>query len=153
MIGEKRIRNDDWKSDEDLQATLQDYVGKRWRLSLILNYMERDFSQYAWSEGTLKRRLSFFGIKYINKNVTVLDIAAAVVDEINGTGTDLGFRPMTQKLREKHLLKVPERKVLEVMHAVDPNGVERRGNVGMKKKVKRNEAFLSPVNICIIYLI
>ena len=53
---------------------------------------------------------------------------------------------MTAKLREKHKLKVPERNVLQALHEIDPQGVERRGDVGLGKKKKRKETFVSLVS-------
>ena len=111
---------------------MRQYVKNRWSLATVLKYMERDFNEYAWSPTTLKRRLSHFSISYIDKAVTDLQVAAAVVVEIRGAGADLRYRNMTQKICVKHGLKVPEQKMLEVMHQVDPQGIARRGTVGKK---------------------
>lgn len=40
---------------------------------------------------------------------------------------------MQKKLRDVHNLAVPRRLVHDVMGMVDPDGLERRGNVGQKK--------------------
>ena len=143
---DRRIRNDSWKEDAALITTLKQYVKNRWDLSTILSYMCRDFDEYAWSLRTLKRRLKHFSIRYIDDTVTDVQVAGAVVNELREVGKDLGFRAMTQKLRVKHNLRVAERKVLEVMHVVDPAGVQRRGNVGMKKGPTREKRFISPVS-------
>ena len=40
---------------------------------------------------------------------------------------------MHGKIREQHKLAVPRNLVYDVMVMVDPEGLERRGNVGQKK--------------------
>ena len=119
------MRNDTWKEDEALEVTLRQYVRNRCSLGTILKYMERDFDEYAWSQATLKRRLSHFSIGYIDNTVTDLQVAAAVAGEIHGAGADLGYQTMTQKIGVKQGLKVPKQKVLEIMYEVDMQGIER----------------------------
>ena len=59
------IRNDDWENDDDLKSVLERYVIQNLSRREILDFVRRDFPQYAWSLGTLSRRLAFFDIKYI----------------------------------------------------------------------------------------
>ena len=142
-----RKRNDAWKEDEDLKEMLVDLVGKGWKQEVVLDFVSRDFEEYAWSLITLKRRLKHFGIEYYNKEIEPLEIAAAVSEEIGGAGRDLGYRTMTKKLCEKHKLQVPQHCVLQVMQVIDPNGVAQRGaEVGKKKGRPANGRFFSPVS-------
>ena len=53
----KRIRNKNWENDEDLCASLKNYVAATYQRNEILDYMMRDFEQYAWSMRTLDNRL------------------------------------------------------------------------------------------------
>ena len=53
-----RIRNDSWE-DENLEKTLHQYV-KGLRRHEILDFLFHDFPEYAWSFGTLDRRLQYF---------------------------------------------------------------------------------------------
>ena len=53
---------------------------------------------------------------------------------MEGPGQYLGYRAMQRKLREQHKLAVPRNLVYDVMGMVDPEGLERRGNVGQKKR-------------------
>ena len=46
----------------------------------------------------------------------------------------LGYRAMQRKVREQHQLPAPRNLVYDVMTMVDPEGMERRGNVGIKKR-------------------
>ncbi len=49
----------------DLKSVLERYVIQNLSCREILDFVRRDFPQYAWSLGTLSRRLAFFDIKYI----------------------------------------------------------------------------------------
>ena len=53
---------------------------------------------------------------------------------MEGPGQLLGYRAMQRKVREQHQLPVPHNLVYGVMTMVDPEGMEHRGNVGIKKR-------------------
>ncbi len=127
------IRNDDWENDNDLKSFLERYVIQNLSRREILDFVRRDFLQYAWSLGTLSRRLAFFDIKYIRYDTQIEKVETAVREEIEGPGQFLGYRAMQRKLREQHNLAVPRDLVHDVMGYVDPEGLERRGSVGKKK--------------------
>ena len=61
-----RIRNADWEDDESLAEYLKKYVLANLRRSEVLDFVERDYPQYAWSLGRLSRRMNHFGIKYVD---------------------------------------------------------------------------------------
>ena len=130
----ERIRNSEWKDDNTLSNDLQQYVLQNLRRREILDFMQRDYPQYAWSLGTLDRRLNHFRIKYINYDTQLHEVETAVREEINGPGQLLGYRAMHKKIREQHNLVVPRDLVYDMMTLVDPEGLERRGNVGRKKR-------------------
>ena len=58
-----RIRNDDWKEDDELKNALSELIKQGMKQSEILSCMKRDFHIYTWSERTLKRRISFFKLR------------------------------------------------------------------------------------------
>ena len=130
----ERIRNSEWKDDETLEADLQKYVLQNLSRREILDFLKRDFPQYAWSLGTLSRRLAHFDIKYVRYDIDLQEVENAVRDEVEGPGQLLGYRAMQKKLREVHNLAVPRGLVHDVMGMVDPDGLERRGNVGQRKR-------------------
>ena len=99
-----------------------------------MDFVRRDFPEYAWSSGTLSRRLAFFGIQYIKYDTDIEEVETAVREEIEGPGQLLGYRAMHKKLREQHNLAVPRDLVHDVMGLVDPEGLQRRGDVGKKKR-------------------
>ena len=133
-MAEALIRNSDWEDDEQLKSDLQRYVKQNLRRREILDFVRRDFPEYAWSLGTLSRRLAFFGIQYITYDTDIEEVETAVREEIEGPGQLLGYRAMHKKLREQHNLAVPRDLVHDVMGLVNPEGLQRRGDVGKKKR-------------------
>jgi hypothetical protein len=69
----------------------------------------------------------------IDRNVTVDQVKDAVQKELNGPGQLLGYRAMQKKVRQEHNLNVPRDLVHAVMVDLDPEGLEQRGGVGIKK--------------------
>ena len=127
----ERFQNHEWKGDDELQTYLKKYVLQNVKRSEILDFINRDYSQYAWSLGTLSRRLNYFNIKFINYDVTVEDF---ILEEQNGPGQLLGYRWLHRKVREQHNLAVPRGLVYDVMTDVDPEALERRGGVRRQKR-------------------
>ena len=64
--------------------------------------MKRDFSQYAWSLRTLDRRMREFGLYHTDRTVTEDALRNAVKEELDGPGKLLGYRAMTNKIRQNH---------------------------------------------------
>ena len=95
----------------------------------ILDFVSRDYAQYAWSLGTLSRRLAFFNVKYIDYN-TDLNV-------VQDAGQFLGYRSMQRKIREEHNLAVPRNLVYDMMAGLDQEGLDRRGDVGKKGKERK----------------
>lgn len=79
-------RNPEWKEDKELKADLKKYVLRNFKRREILDFMERDYPQYAWSLGTLSRRLKHFDTSYINYDLTVQEVEEVVREEQNGPG-------------------------------------------------------------------
>jgi len=48
-----RIRNKSWIEDQELMEAMKKCVSQGLKREKILDYLERDFSQYAWSFRTL----------------------------------------------------------------------------------------------------
>ena len=131
-----RTRNTSWMEDRDLKEELQKYVRQGLKRDEILNFMERDFGDYAWSLRTLDRRMRHFDIRYTNTDVTVEEVKSAVRKELDGPGKLLGYRAMHNKLRQEYLLNVPRNLVHAVMFDLDPEGLESRCPTVKKGKAK-----------------
>ena len=69
-----RIRNESWIEDEELKEVMKKYVSQGLRREEMMDYLERDFSQYAWSFRTLDRSLRAFGIYYTDKRVSLEEV-------------------------------------------------------------------------------
>ncbi|KAK3754907.1 hypothetical protein QZH41_012651 [Actinostola sp. cb2023] len=132
--GDERVRNPEWEDDETLKADLAKYVMQNLSRREIVDFLKRDFPQYAWSLGTLSRRLAHFDIKYVRYDIDLKEVENAVREETEGPGQLLGYRALQRKLREQHNLAVPRALAHDVMGIVDPEGLERRGNVGQKRR-------------------
>ena len=65
------IRNILWKEDDILKSDLKKNVKEDLRRTEILDFMKRDFSQYAWSLSSLDRRMRYFDIHYTDNNVLI----------------------------------------------------------------------------------
>ncbi len=106
------MRNTDWQEDMALKDDLEKYVKQDLRRKEVLDFLEQDYSQYAWSFSSLDRH---FGIHYTDKDVTMEEIRDAVKKEVDGPGKLLGYRAMQKKLRQEHDLKVPRDLVYAVI--------------------------------------
>ena len=115
------------------------------RRSEVLDFLKRDYPEYAWSLPTLDRRMRYFDIKYINYETTVDEVVAASNTKNDGPGQLLGYRALHKKLREQHRLAVPhffsQFNVINPRGLVDdfmtmecPERLERGKNVGKKKR-------------------
>ena len=82
-----RIRYPAWKEDLKLKHDLKQYVRQSLSRREILDFVSREYAQYAWSLGTLSRRLAFYDIE-------LEDVEAAVRAETRGPGQLLGYRAM-----------------------------------------------------------
>ena len=92
----------------------------------LLDFVSRDFSEYAWSLRTPDRRLDYSGIKYTDQSVQVDEVEEALKQELEGPGKLLGYRALHKKLRQVHELNVPRDLVYVVMYNVDPDALAER---------------------------
>ena len=133
-----QIQNEESQQDDDLKDMLARYLKEHLRCREILDFVCRDFGQYAWSLRSLDRRLEYFSIRYTDCNVELGEIETAVRQEMDGPGKLLGYRALHKKLRQVHELNVPRDVVYAVMYSVDPVALEERAPRFKKKKPKSN---------------
>ena len=77
-------------------------------MSEVLDFLKRDYPEYAWSLPTLDRRMRYFDItvgSLDSKNVTM------IVQKISEKGLQIGKLPRTQKLEKRgaFLEQLPEK--------------------------------------------
>ena len=77
------------------------YIKQGLQRQEILDFLKRDFAQYAWSIRTVDRRLRYFDIYYHDKNVSVDEVKEAVKKELDGPGKLLGYRAMHHKVHAR----------------------------------------------------
>lgn len=107
-----------------MKADIQKYVLQNLTRKEVLDFLGRDYPQYAWSLPSLSRRMAYFEIKYVDYETDLKVVEMAVKEEISGPGQLLGYQQ----------LAVPRGLVYDVMTKVDPEGLESRGKVGQKKR-------------------
>jgi hypothetical protein len=131
------VREALWKNDNDLQESMVNYVGQNLQRREILDFLTRDFPQYAWSLRSLDRRLCHFNLYFKDNSVTVDEVIQAVETELKGPGRLLGYRAMHKKIRQEHGLNVTGDQVYDVTYELCPEGLEERGGVGGRKQRKK----------------
>ena len=131
-----RIRNESWIEDKEMKEVMKKYVSQGLGREEILDYLERDFSQYAWSFRTLDRRLRAFGIYYTDKRVSLEEVQDAVRKELDGPGKLAGYRAMQNRLRQEHDLLVSRDLLHAVMFDLDEEGLAARCPIRKRGKPK-----------------
>ena len=126
-----------WTNDENLKEVLTKYVQQGLQRSEALDFLRREFAEYAWSIRSLDRRLRHFNIFYNDMSVEIQNVKEAVDEELKGPGKLLGYRALHKKIRLEHGLNVTRDQVYDVMSELDPKGLEARGNVGAKRQRKK----------------
>ena len=94
----------------------------------IIREFLSNYHDITMSLRTLKRRLRDFGLRRNgNMNEDVQErIREVIENEIsNGSGASLGYRSMWHLLRLQYHVHVPRRVVAQILHEVDPEGVQQ----------------------------
>lgn len=115
-----------WKDDTQLKESMELYSTQGLKRVEMLDFLKQEFCEYNWSLRTLDRRLRAFNIYRTDKTVTEQSLMDAVSKEMNGPGKLLGYRAMTNKIRQIHNLKVPRRLVYAAMYDLDYEGLKAR---------------------------
>ena len=145
-----RLRNVDWKDNEKLEEDPKRYVAENLRGTEILDFVKREYHEYAWSLRILNRRLSYFKIRYNDYDTDLNELENAVRQEMDCPGALLGYRALHKKIREVHGLKVPRNMVYDMMYMVDPTGLDERGSVGRLRRSRRTKKFTSKVRTVLL---
>ena len=85
---------------------------------------------------TLSRILSRQGWKRKNIDESPIEkVAAAILLELEGSGYNLGYRAMWQRLRKVYNLIVKQKTVMLLLQVIDPDGVECRSRYKLKRRM------------------
>ena len=136
------------KLDVDLKADLLKYVTQNLKRKEVLDFISKNYLEYAWSFRRLCRRLNFFQIKYADEEIDLGQARAALRAEMDGPGRLLGYRSLHKKIREIHCLRVSRRLVYASMQDINPAALTARGNVGKPKKGPKLDAPFSAEVSC-----
>ena len=74
----------------------------------------------------LKRILARRGLKRRHNSSDVRTVLTAIEQELRGSGSDVGYRSVWQRLVTDHGLVVCKETVRHVLRIIDPDGVDRR---------------------------
>lgn len=83
----------------------------------------------------LQRLISDLGLKRKNLVESLPEITAAIVVELQGSGSCLGYKSMWQRLKQKYGLTVYRETVLHLLRILDPEGVELRAKYKLHRRV------------------
>ena len=89
-------QNDGWKEDVVLKEEMAKYVKQGLQRREMLDFLKRNFAQYAWCLHTIDRGFRHFEIYHHDKNVLVEELKDV------GPGRLLRYRAMHQKVRQVH---------------------------------------------------
>ena len=86
-----RIRNENWKDDEELKRDLEKYVKQNLKRKEVLDFVSSKYPMYVWSLRTLCCRLSHFNVKCTSYEIELDNLRQAVAEEMQGPGKLLGY--------------------------------------------------------------
>ena len=114
---------------------LRKYFHKDYSYKVLLQKL-REKHNISLSLRTLSRILQKKGWKRKNiEESPVKKVAAAILLELEGSGYNLGYRSMWQRLRKVYHLKVKQKTVMKLLQVIDPDGVECRSRYKLKRRM------------------
>lgn len=122
------------KKELEIDNIVSKYFHLRYTYNEICKILEKEL-RLKLSLSSLKRIIKRNNLR--RKSIIespVEQITAAIVEEINDGGFNLGYRFMWQRLRDKYRLSVKQSTVLEILRVLDPEGVEARSRYRLKRR-------------------
>lgn len=74
-------------------------------------------------------------------------IIEAIQQKLEGSGKCLGYKSLWQRLKQKYGLDVYRQTVLDILHILDPEGIEKRARHGIKRREYFSEGSLYCIHI------
>lgn len=100
-----------------------------------IKHLLADVHEEIISLRQLKRILSSRGLFRRKALSRLEDVATVIEDELNTSGSCIGYRFMHQVLLSKHGIRTTRETVREVVKALDPEGVEARRSHRLRRRV------------------
>ena len=74
-----------WHTDDALKMDLQRYSRESLQRTEMISFLKRDYPHFSWSLRALDRRLKYFGVRFIDRNVTVEQGSASCARRVGRT--------------------------------------------------------------------
>lgn len=119
---------------EELIDVIKDYFHRNYKYEEIRQLLLKKHSCFVSQTG-LKRLMLKYELK--RKNVhesTKHDILAAINLELEGSGSNLGYRAMYLRLQKSYGLQVKQQTVLNFLLLLDPDGIKNRRHKRLKRR-------------------
>ncbi|XP_074656822.1 uncharacterized protein LOC141910031 isoform X2 [Tubulanus polymorphus] len=111
----------------DLKLFADGYTNAEMRIAMLSNF------GITISERHLKRQLNRLGLKR-NNNYVLNDVTAAVEVELAGSGCCMGYRAMSQRLRQRYGIRAPRSLVSNILQNLDFEGVQNRTHGVLRRR-------------------
>ena len=116
-----------------LKKLIRKYFYEGYKYEDMLLMLEKD--GFPLSLSTLKRMLRELKLK---RKLVIEDIEGAIfaiLIEIEGSGSCLGYKSMWDRLKQKYELRIKRSTVLDLMHIIDPDGIDDRSRYRLKRRL------------------
>lgn len=122
------------QSNEFIWSKIKSYFQKGYSHKTIFSLLEKNYDLKI-SLRTFSRLMSKGNLR--RKNITenpIEKIILAIMLEHEGSGLNLGYRSMWQRLRNVYKLTVKQKTVFKHLREIDPVGVEERRRYKLKRR-------------------
>ena len=115
---------------------VEKYFNKGYSYKTLTELLKRKYNNVSnVSLRTLSRILNDNQLKRRNINESSLEeILVAVIMELEGSGYNLGYRAMCQRIKKLYKLKVKQKTIMKILKLIDPEGVEGRSRYKLKRR-------------------
>lgn len=114
---------------------IKKYFEKDYSYEIIINKLFQKY-QLQISARTLLRILKENNLRRRNiVESSYEEIVLAIICELEGSGYNLGYKAMWQRLRKIYQLKVRQKTVMTLLQKIDPDGVEGRSRYRLKRRM------------------
>ena len=131
-IGEAVFHYHPWRTD-DRDTIIEHYFKLGLQYTEILAFLKSLYG-IQLSLRQLKRILRAKSLRRRSDNATVDEISAAIQQQLEGSGSCLGYRQMHQKLRLEHGLNTNRETVRIALKHLDKEGVEQRSRRRLRRR-------------------
>lgn len=111
--------------EEEEEEAIRFYFFRGFDYSAILQFLQR-YHGITMCYRTLLNRLKFYGLRRRECQFDEVQVRRCIQQELQSSGSLLGYRAMWRKLLLKYNIQVPRHTVQILLHELDPEGSELR---------------------------